>query len=169
MTEIPSATDIERIESFKKVFRRHPAGVAVITGLTPEGRPVGFTASSVSSLAAVPPLLSFNMARVSTAWPAVEGTDHLLVHMLGAHNKDLAIRMAGRSDERFTGDHWSPGPRGLPLLDDVPAWMLGRVVERLRVANNAVIVVQVEEGELGEEDEGLVYFERRYHRMGPEL
>ncbi|MFC0681584.1 flavin reductase family protein [Lysobacter korlensis] len=169
MSDIPSAADIERTEEFKKVFRRHPAGVAVITARRPDGTPVGFTATSVSSLAAVPPLVSFNMARVSSAWPAMEGTEHVLVHMLGVDDKELAIKMAGPAAERFVGDHWSPGPQGLPLLKGVPAWMLGRIVERVPVANNAVVVVEVEVGELGEYDEGLIYAERTYHRLGPEL
>jgi flavin reductase (DIM6/NTAB) family NADH-FMN oxidoreductase RutF len=164
-----SAEDVERIEAFKKVFRRHPAGVAVITARKPDGTPVGFTATSVSSLAAVPPLVSFNMARISSAWPAMEGTEHVLVHMLGVDDKDLAIKMAGPAETRFAGDHWAPGPHDLPLLKGVPAWMLGRIVERVPVANNAVVVVEVEVGELGEYEEGLVYAERKYHRLGPEL
>jgi flavin reductase (DIM6/NTAB) family NADH-FMN oxidoreductase RutF len=47
--------------------------------------------------------------------------------------------------------------------------MLGRIVERVPVANNAVVVVEVEVGELGEYDQGLIYAERRYHRLGAEL
>lgn len=166
---MPTADDVERTEAFKAVFRRHPAGVAVISARRPDGTPVGFTATSVSSLAAVPPLVSFNMARVSSAWPAMEGTDHVLVHMLGVDDKDLAVKMAGPADERFVGDHWVLGPHDLPLLRGVPAWMVGRIVARVPVANNAVVVVEVEVGELGEYDEGLIYAERRYHRLGSEL
>jgi flavin reductase (DIM6/NTAB) family NADH-FMN oxidoreductase RutF len=169
MSDMPSAEDVQRIEAFKKVFRRHPAGVAVITARKPDGTPVGFTATSVSSLAAVPPLVSFNMARVSSAWPAMEGTEHVLVHMLGVDDKELAIKMAGPAEERFDGDHWAPGPLDLPLLKGVPAWMLGRIVDRVRVANSAVVVLEVEVGELGEVDQGLIYAERQYHRLGPEL
>jgi flavin reductase (DIM6/NTAB) family NADH-FMN oxidoreductase RutF len=169
MSEFPSAADVERTEKFKQVFRRHPAGVAVLTARRPDGTPVGFTATSVSSLAAVPPLVSFNMARVSSAWPAIEGTEYVLVHMLGVDDKDLAIKMAGPAEERFDGDHWAPGPHELPLLKGVPAWMLGRIVERVPVANNAVVVLEVEVGELGEYDQGLIYAERRYHRLGVEL
>jgi flavin reductase (DIM6/NTAB) family NADH-FMN oxidoreductase RutF len=169
MSEIPTAADIERTEAFKKVFRRHPAGVAVVTGRTPDGALVGFTASSVSSLAAVPPLVSFNMARISSAWPAIEGSDHVLVHMLGVRNLGLAQKLSGPRDERFIGDHWEPGPHGLPRLRDVPAWMLGRIVARAPVANNAVVVVEVEDAGLGEPDDLLIYAERQYHRLGPAL
>ena len=44
-------------DAFKGVFRRHPAGVAVITTVV-DGEPVGFTATSVISVSADPPLLA---------------------------------------------------------------------------------------------------------------
>lgn len=154
------------LSAFKLAFRRHAAGVAVVTGRTPDGIPVGFTATSIASLAAVPPLATFNMARISTAWPAVEGTTHVLIHLLGARNRALADRLAGPHDDRFSGDHWAPGPHDLPLLRDVPAWMLGRIVERVSVADAAVVVVQIEDGGLGEPDQALLYHERQYLTPG---
>lgn len=158
--------DAPDLSAFKRAFRRHAAGVAVVTGRTAEGVPVGFTATSLASLAAVPPLATFNMARISTAWPAVEHTDHVIIHLLGARNRALADRLSGPHDARFAGDHWAPGPHDLPLLTDVPAWMLGRIVERVRVADNAVVVVQIEDGGLGDEDAALLYHERRYLTPG---
>jgi len=160
---------VDDLSAFKLAFRRHAAGVAIVTGRTPDGTPVGFTATSLASLAAVPPLATFNMARISTAWPAVEGTTHVLIHLLGARNRDLAERLAGPHKERFTGDHWAPGPLGLPLLKDVPAWMLGRIVERVPVADNAVVVVQIEDGGLGSDDDALLYHERAYQAPGGPL
>jgi flavin reductase (DIM6/NTAB) family NADH-FMN oxidoreductase RutF len=160
---------VDDLSAFKLAFRRHAAGVAVVTGRTPEGAPVGFTATSLASLAAVPPLATFNMARISTAWPAVEQTSHVIIHLLGARNRALAERLAGPHDLRFTGDHWAPGPLGLPLLNDVPAWMLGRIVERFHVADNAVVVAQIEDGGLGAEDRALIYHEREYQAPGGPL
>jgi flavin reductase (DIM6/NTAB) family NADH-FMN oxidoreductase RutF len=160
---------VDDLSAFKLAFRRHAAGVAVVTGRTPEGTPVGFTATSLASLAAVPPLATFNMARVSTAWPAVEGTTHVIIHLLGARNRALADRLSGAHDERFAGDHWAPGPLELPLLKDVPAWMLGRIVERVPVADNAVVVVQIEDGGLGVDDDALLYHERTYMTPGAPL
>lgn len=157
---------VDDVSAFKQVFRRHAAGVAVITGTTPEGVPVGFTATSLASLAAEPPLATFNMARISTAWPAVEGTSHVLIHLLGARNRAVAGRFSGPHDERFAGDHWTPGPRGLPLLKDVPAWMLGRIVKRVKIAGTAVVIVAVEDGGLGADDDALLYRERTYLTPG---
>lgn len=156
---------IDGLEAFKQAFRRHAAGVAVVTALTPAGVPVGFTATSLASLAAVPPLASFNMSRVSSAWPAIENTDHVVIHMLGTANRAIAERLSGPKDLRFDGEHWTPGPYGIPLLRDVTAWMLGRIVGRHPHHGNAVIVAMIEDGALGGDDDALLYHERRYQRL----
>ncbi|MCU1401974.1 MAG: Flavin oxidoreductase [Microbacteriaceae bacterium] len=157
------------LSAFKHAFRRHAAGVAAITAITPAGDPVGFTATSLASLAAVPPLATFNIARVASAWPAIEGTDYVAIHMLGSRNKSLAEKLAGANELRFVGDHWRPGPHALPILEGVTAWMVGRIVERHYVAANAVIVVEIEEGGPGEPDDALIYHERAYRRPGERL
>jgi flavin reductase (DIM6/NTAB) family NADH-FMN oxidoreductase RutF len=106
------------------------------------------------------------MARVASTWPAIEQTDHVLIHILGARNRAVAAQLAADNDKRFDGDHWAPGPLDLPLIKDVPAWMLGRIVGRYPVHENAVIVVQIEDGGLGEPDEAMLYHEREFLRPG---
>lgn len=163
------APDATGFDAFAQAFRRHAAGVAVITALDPSGRPVGFTATSLASLAAEPPLATFNMARTASSWPAIEQTDYVAIHMLGQEDYETAKILAGPNAHRFDGDHWEPGPHGLPILRDVTAWMVGRIVARTSVANNAMIAVQIEQGALGEPDEPLLYHERAYRVLGAEL
>jgi flavin reductase (DIM6/NTAB) family NADH-FMN oxidoreductase RutF len=160
----PQITD--DVSAFKLAFRRLAAGVSVITALHPDGRPAGFTATSLASLAADPPMATFNMARRATAWPAIEQTEHVLVHLLGIRNRAVAETLSGGADQRFTGDHWSPGPLGLPLLNDVPAWMLCRIVGRYPIEQSATIVVRIEDGSLGAPDVPLLYHERSYWKPG---
>lgn len=154
------------LEAFKQAFRRHAAGVAIVTSTMPDGTPVGFTATSLASLAAVPPMATFNMAQIASAFPAMTSGNPLAIHMLGPRSRHLAERMAADNAVRFEGDHWHHGPHNVPILDGVTAWMIGTVLEVHPVHNNAVIVVQIDDGELGDEDEALLYHERTYMRPG---
>jgi len=167
----PEAVDlaVDDIEAFKRAFRRHAAGVAAVTALGPDGRPVGFTATSLASLAAVPPLATFNMAQVASAWPAMTVGNHVAIHTLGPRTRHLAQKLAADNAVRFDGDHWTPGPYGVPILGGVTSWILGRIIEVHPVHNNAVIVVQIETGALGDEDEALIYHERAYRSPGDEV
>ena len=163
MQEVPE----DDVEAFKQAFRRHAAGVAVVTSLAPDGSPVGFTATSLASLAAVPPLATFNMARVSSAWPAMTVGNRVAIHTLGPRSRHHAERMAANRDLRFAGEHWEPGPFGVPILHDVTSWMLGSIIEVHPVHENAIIVVRIEDGALGAEDDALLYHERTYMRPAP--
>ncbi|TFD21679.1 flavin reductase family protein [Cryobacterium sp. TMS1-13-1] len=160
----PNAPD--DLAAFKHAFRRHAAGVAAVTTLAPDGSPVGFTATSLASLSAVPPLATFNMARSASSWAAIAVAERVVIHMLGAQNRAIAEKLAGPNAERFVGDHWEPGPYGLPVLTGVTSWMIGRIVERVSVHNNAVVVVQIEGGGMGTDDEALLYHERTYRVPG---
>lgn len=162
----PRPAEPNDLHAFKQAFRRHAAGVAIVTALDPEGQPVGFTATSLASLSAVPPLASFNMARSASTWRAIAETDNVAIHMLGARNRAVAEIMARTASERFIGDHWNRGPHGLPILNDVTAWMSGRILQRVSVHNNAVVIVQIEAGELGADDAPLLYHEREYRTPG---
>lgn len=165
----PQAPDASGFDAFAQAFRRHAAGVAIITALSPEGRPVGFTATSLASLAATPPLATFNMARLASSWPAIEQTEYVAIHILGERHVGVAQILSGDNAKRFDGDHWEPGPHGLPIIRDVPAWMVGRIVARTPVADNAMIAVQITEGALGDPDEPLTYHERAYRALGASL
>ncbi len=154
------------VSAFKLAFRRLAAGVSVVTALHPDGRPAGFTATSLASLAADPPMATFNMARKASAWPAIEQTGHVIIHLLGVRNRGQAEKLSLDADERFVGDHWAPGPLGLPLLNNVPAWMLCRIIGRYPVEESAVVVTRIEEGALGDTDVPLLYHEREYWAPG---
>jgi flavin reductase (DIM6/NTAB) family NADH-FMN oxidoreductase RutF len=152
------------LEAFKQTFRRHAAGVAIVTSIGEDGKPVGFTATSLASLSAVPPLVTFNMARVSSAWSAMVVGNRVAIHTLGPRTKHLAEKFAASNAVRFSGDHWAPGPHDVPIVAGVTAWMLGRIVAVHPSFSNAVIIVHIDEGELGEADDALLYHERSYQR-----
>ncbi len=163
-TPEPQITD--DVSAFKLAFRRLAAGVSVITALAPDGTPVGFTATSLASLAADPPMATFNMAQRASTWQTIEQTEHVIVHLLGIRNRAAAEKLSMDAALRFDGDHWAPGPLGLPLLKDVPAWMLCRIIGRYPVEQSAAIVVRIEDGSLGDSDLPLLYHERSYWQPG---
>jgi len=150
------------LEAFKRVFRRHAAGVAVITALLPAGAPTGFTATSLASLAASPPLATFNIAQISSSWPAMTLGNRVVIHTLGPRSRHHAERMAAANTLRFVGEQWHPGPYGVPILDGATAWMLGHIIAVHPAHDNAVVIVEIEHGELGDADEALLYHERAY-------
>lgn len=152
-------------ELFKSVFRRHPAGVAVVT-LTDGDLPYGFTATSVISVSADPPILTFSIDSSSSSWPALSRADTLVINFLAASQVDVSARFATRGIDRFLGTDWSRLPTGEPVLEGSAAWVRGRVVQRSAVGRSFLVSVLVLEATQGAPTSPLVYHDRTYHAVG---
>lgn len=162
-------TDQSATDALRSTFRRHASGVSVITCNDPHGNPVGFTATSMTSLGATPPLIMFSVACGSSSWSAISQAEYLAVHTLGARNLGLAQRMAADHTQRFTDGDWVSGPHNVPVFPDATSVLVAKVRQVLNVENNAVVIADVVEGALGNEDEALLYHQREYRAPGPSL
>ncbi|GAA3398466.1 flavin reductase family protein [Streptomyces roseoviridis] len=156
----------------RSVFRQHAAGVAVITAHGE--RPVGFTATSLNSVAADPPLLSFGVGTGSSSWPVLAEAEHVGVHILGEHQQELAGTFARSGADRFAEPtRWSPGPEGVPVLDGVLAWLVGRVVARVPAGDHRIVIAEVVAGDPAGPGDGapgapgrpLLYHQGRFNAL----
>ncbi|AWI32540.1 flavin reductase family protein [Streptomyces tirandamycinicus] len=148
----------------RSVFRRHAAGVAVITARG--DRPVGFTATSLSSVAAEPPLLSFGIGTASSSWRVIADADHVGVHILAEDQRDLAATFARRGADRFAPPtRWRIGPEGVPLLDGVPAWLVCRVVARVPAGDHRVVIAEAVAGDPEGPGRPLLYHQGRFNAL----
>lgn len=156
-------------EALKATFRHHASGVAIVTTTDSSGAPVGFTATSVTSLGATPPLLTFNVARGASSWSALCQKGYVAVHTLGPEDVELAKKLAGPKENRFTGSDWAAGPFNLPIFNQASAVAIGKIREIHDVEANAVVIVDVLEGLIGSEQGGLLYHQRGFVGLGDRL
>jgi flavin reductase (DIM6/NTAB) family NADH-FMN oxidoreductase RutF len=146
----------------RSVFRRHAAGVAVITAQSGTG-PVGFTATSLTSVSAEPPMISFGVGTGASSWPAISTTDHVGVHILGEHQQELAATFARSGADRFGAPTvWREGPEGVPVLDGVLAWLVCRIVARVPAGDHRVVLAEVTLGDPSGSGRPLVYHQGRF-------
>ena len=155
-------------DGFLEVFRRYGAGVSIVTLRKPSGDPTGFTATSLASLSLLPPRATFNMSIMASSWPAINGSESLLIHTLSTHNKDLAQQFAGDADQRFSGLDILDGPDGLPLIAGASGYLHGKIIERYVTGDAATVVVEVLGGGVASEADALVYQHQDY-RAATEL
>ncbi|WP_411102650.1 flavin reductase family protein [Streptomyces sp. cmx-4-9] len=149
----------------RSVFRRHAAGVAVITAQD-AGRPVGFTATSLNSVSADPPLLSFTIGTGASSWPAIRDSEYLGVHILGEHQEELAGLFARSGADRFgPATAHTPGPYGVPVLDGVLAWLVCRVVTRVPAGEHRVIIGEAVAGDPAGAGRPLLYHQGRFNAL----
>lgn len=157
---------------FKALFRGHPGGVAVITADAGDG-PVALTATSVSSVSAEPPLLVFSISSLSSASAALSRAETVVVHLLDAHDIDVAKLGATSGIDRFAETHrWSRLVTGEPVYQDVRAWVRCAVINRMDAGGSIVVAAQALQAQLerdvapGDHGDALVYHNRAWHRLG---
>ncbi|MEU3633253.1 flavin reductase family protein [Streptomyces fradiae] len=166
----PGAPVVAGPELLRSAFRRHAAGVAVITAPGPAargGRPAGFTASSLTSVSADPPLVSFGIGTGSSSWPAVAEAAHIGVHLLGEEQSALAATFARSGADRFAPPtRWTTGPEGVPVLDGVLAWLVCRVVGRVPAGDHRIVIAEVVAGDAAaREGRPLLYHHGRFNAL----
>ncbi|MFE0175575.1 flavin reductase family protein [Streptomyces sp. NPDC059002] len=146
---------------FRSVFRRHAAGVAIVTA---QGEhPVGFTATSLTSLSAQPPLLTFGISATASSWPTVNSAEHVGVHLLGEEQKGLAATFARSGADRFAPPtSWHRGPEGVPVLDGVLALLICRVVSRVPAGDHTLVIAEPVHVRHGEPGQPLLYHDGGY-------
>ncbi|HWU07698.1 MAG TPA: flavin reductase family protein [Streptomyces sp.] len=148
-------------ELLRSVFRQHAAGVAVITAAG--AGPVGFTATSLNSVAAEPPLISFGVGTSSSSWPVIAEAGHVGVHILGEDQRELAATFARSGADRFgPSTDWRRGPEGVPLLGGVVAWLVCRVAARIPAGDHRIVIAEVVAGDPSGDGLPLVYHRGRF-------
>jgi flavin reductase (DIM6/NTAB) family NADH-FMN oxidoreductase RutF len=169
MTSSSEKFDLSGESALKAIFRNHASGIALITSRTAAGEPIGFTASSVTSLGSNPPLVSVNIAQGSSSYPHLQIGTKLALHTLDAQTLHLAKRLAGPKENRFDGTEVI-GPFGLPIFEQCPSILIAEVIKRFEVESNAVLVLAVADGKVNRiPDQPLIYFQRAWHTIGDKL
>ncbi|MEU6734177.1 flavin reductase family protein [Streptomyces physcomitrii] len=159
-TALPASPDLLR-----SVFRRHAAGVAVITA-TRAGIPTGFTATSLTSVSAEPPMVSFGIGTSASSWPAVSEASYVGVHVLGAHQRELAATFARSGADRFAAPtRWAEGPEGVPVLDGVLAYLVCRVVARVPAGDHRLVLAEAVAGQTPGTGGPLLYHQGRFGEL----
>jgi flavin reductase (DIM6/NTAB) family NADH-FMN oxidoreductase RutF len=161
--------DLAGEAALKAIFRNHASGIAIVTSRTAAGDPIGFTASSVTSLGSNPPLVSVNIAQGSSSYQHLQIGTKVALHTLDAKTLHLAKRLAGPKENRFDGTE-AIGPFGLPVLQECPSILIAEVKHRFEVEANAVLVLAAGEGKVNRiPEQPLVYFQRAWHSIGEKL
>lgn len=159
-------------EEFKRAFRDHPAGVAVVTADAGDG-PVAMTVSSLFSVSAVPPLLAFAASALSSSTPTILAADSLVVHFITEASLRVAHLCATSGVDRFDGTApWMRLPSGEPSFLDPAVRIRGEIVSSVDAGASTIVVVRalevIPETAGAEPKSPVVYHDRNWYVLGRE-
>jgi flavin reductase (DIM6/NTAB) family NADH-FMN oxidoreductase RutF len=131
-------------DRFKAALGRFATGVTIVTTIDAAGQPVGLTVNSFNSVSLAPPLVLWSLSDQSAHMSAFEGCSHYAIHVLGAHQRDLAQRFATQGVDRWTDTPHTTGPGGVPLLEGAIATLVCINRSRYPEGDHTIFVGEVQ-------------------------
>lgn len=131
------------LRALRDAFGCFMTGVTVVTTLDGDGRPLGFTANSFSSVSLDPPLLLVSMANASANLPSFAGGRGFAVNILSEGQKDVSATFAKRSEDRFASVYWRRGPVGSPLIAGVSAWFDCTLDQAVAAGDHTILIGRI--------------------------
>lgn len=155
------------INQFRNAMALLGGAVTVITTDGPAGR-FGFTASAVCSVTDVPPTLLVCMNRSSYSNAQFKANGTLCVNVLGGAHQALSGAFANKAlsmEERFAATDWTVLESGAPVMQEALVNFDCLIAQVHEVGSHSIFYCQIQGIRHGAGDDGLVYFNRAYHRV----
>lgn len=92
-------------------------GVTIVTACSPQGLPVGMTASSFNSVSLSPALVLWSVGNYSPLMPIFRDAAHYAIHVLSEEQQALALQFSKRGIDRFAAVKWHANAHGVPILE----------------------------------------------------
>ena len=149
-------------DSFRSVLGRFASGVTAVTMVDAEGRDHGMTVSAFCSLSLAPPLVLVCIDRTASMHGLLDVGAAFAVNILSAGQEAVSRRFAsGDPPNRFEGLGYARGRSGVPILDDVLAWLECRVHARHDEGDHTIVIGRVDDAG-ARHDRPLLYYRGGY-------
>ncbi|RAS23440.1 flavin reductase [Paraburkholderia bryophila] len=154
--------------SFRDAMAGLGAAVNIVTSDGAAGR-AGCTASAVCGVTDEPPTLLVCINRSSRNNAAFRANGKLCVNVLSAEQQALAAHFASSAlpvEARFAAAKWHPLTTGAPALDGALASLDCEVESVTEIGTHTVFFCAVKGVRTQGAGDALIYYGRRYHRVG---
>jgi flavin reductase (DIM6/NTAB) family NADH-FMN oxidoreductase RutF len=150
------------LRDFRGALGQFATGVTVVTTLGTDGRKVGMTANSFTSVSMEPPLVLWCPSKRAPSLVDFEDATHFAINILASDQHVLSRQFATPATDKFAGAETTEGIAGIPLLDGAVATFQCRTVSRHDAGDHVIYVGEVEKYE-NAGGAPLVFHSGKYH------
>lgn len=151
----------------RKAFGSYMTGVTVITAMSSDGTPVGFTANSFTSVSLEPPLLLVCPAKSLSSFEVFANCDSFVVNILSEDQQAISNIFAGSKEDRFSQIEWHKDEQGNPVIDGALTHFSCKTDRNLDAGDHHLLVGEVLDFST-REGRGLGYASGGYFSLGLE-
>jgi len=127
----------------RNAFGSYMTGVTVITAISDDGTPVGFTANSFTSVSLNPPLLLVCPAKSLSSFDVFANCESFVVNILSEDQQNISNIFAGSKDDRFSQIAWHKDEQGNPVIDGALTHFSCKTDRNLEAGDHHLLVGEV--------------------------
>lgn len=133
-----------QVADLRRALGQYATGVAVITARGPDGRRVGMTANSFTSVSMDPPLVLWCPGKNAPSLPAFTEATHFAVNVLAADQEHLCRQFSTPAADKFAALELIDGKGGTPVLPEALARFECRTVQCLDAGDHLIVIGEIE-------------------------
>lgn len=153
-------------ERFRSVLGSYPTGVAVVTGFSATGEPLGLVVGSFTSVSLEPPLVAFLPMKSSKSFEVLRaGSDHFCVNILAADQEDICRQLAAPGEHKFAHIQWRASPLGDPIIEGAVSWIQCTYEQVLEGGDHFIVLGRVQAMDVERDTNPLLFFQRGYGKF----
>jgi flavin reductase (DIM6/NTAB) family NADH-FMN oxidoreductase RutF len=152
----------------KQALRLIPCGLYVLTARAEDGVNAA-TVSWLSQASFEPPRLIVGLRNETGIWYRVQAAGAFVVNVLGTGQKALAqafFRHVEPEGDTLAGFKFHTGVTGAPILEDVPAYLECRVIQKLNAGDHTFFLAAIVEAGVQNDRTALDLAETGWHYGG---
>ncbi|MCW2959529.1 MAG: flavin reductase domain protein FMN-binding protein [Solirubrobacterales bacterium] len=151
----------------RQVLGQYPTGVSVVTGIAPDGDPVGLVVGTFTSVSLEPPLVAFMPDKASTSWPRMAPARAFCINVLSEDQEDVCRTFATTSNDKFSWVGWRSASSGAPIIEGALAWIDCDLEAVHEAGDHFIVLGRVRELDVQTPSLPLLFFQGGYGRFTP--
>lgn len=157
----------QEVTGLRECLGRFATGITVVTCRGDKG-PCGITANSFSSVSLEPPLVLWNIAKVSHSLNAYLDAEYFAINVLGVDQRELSHHFAQSDHTVFNGIEYSSSEHGVPILPGTIACFECRTRQVHDCGDHHIVIGEVERF-ASSEGEPLLFYGGEFHKRGDKV
>ena len=118
-------------------------GVTVVTTMSDDESPVGFTANSFTSVSIDPPMLLVCPGKYLSSFDIFENCDYFAVNILSQDQQNVSDIFAKFNGDRFSQVNWQKGHMDMPLLNASTAQFICKKSQAIPAGDHSILLGEV--------------------------
>lgn len=147
-------------ESFQRLVAMLDYTMFVVTTAA-DGHASGCLVGFATQTSLAPPRFLVGVSERNHTFGVAARSGHLAVHVLSRSDIELARLFGGQTGDdidKFAQCSWHSGPAGTPILDDAPAWFVGKTLSRIELGDHLGYLLEPVAGYAPQRTDDLLAF-----------